>query len=92
MIRLRGHLICVTEDEVAAVNTHLPQHIALTRAEPGCLSFEITPTDDPKVFEVMETFRTRDDFNAHQTRTRASVWFEATRGILRDFRIEDIGD
>jgi quinol monooxygenase YgiN len=92
MIRLRGHLICVTEDEVATVNAHLPQHIALTRAEPGCLSFEITPTDDPKVFEVMETFRTRDDFNAHQTRTRASVWFEATRGILRDFRIEDIGD
>ena len=92
MIRLRGHLICVTEDEVAAVTAHLPQHIALTRAEPGCLSFEITPTDDPKVFEVMETFRTRADFNAHQTRTRASVWFEATRGILRDFRIEDIGD
>ena len=92
MIRLRGHLICTTEDEVAAVTAHLPQHIALTRAEPGCLSFEITPTDDPKVFEVMETFRTRDDFNAHQTRTRASVWFEATRGILRDFRIEDIGD
>ncbi len=92
MIRLRGHLICTTEDEVAAVNAHLAQHIALTRAEPGCLSFEITPTDDPKVFEVMETFRTRDDFNAHQTRTRASVWFEATRGILRDFRVEEVGD
>ena len=92
MIRLRGQLVCVTEDEVAAVNAHFATHIALTRAEPGCLSFDIDPTDDPMVFEVMETFRTRDDFNAHQTRTRASDWFQATRGILRDFRVEEVGD
>ena len=92
MIRLRGHLVCGADDEVAAVKTNLASHIALTRAEPGCLSFEITPTDDPMLFEVMETFRTRDDFNAHQTRTRASQWFEATRSILRDFRVEEVGD
>lgn len=92
MIRLRGHLVCVTEDEVAAVQAHLAAHIALTRAEPGCLAFEITPTDDPMVFEVMETFRTRDDFNAHNTRTRASDWFAATRSVLRDFRVEEVGD
>ena len=91
MIRLRGQLVCVTDDEVAAVNAHLATHIALTRAEPGCLSFDIDPTDDPMVFEVMETFRTRDDFTAHQTRTRASAWFEATRSILRDFRVEEVG-
>ena len=92
MIRLRGHLVCVTDDEVAAVNANLATHIALTRAEPGCLGFEVTPTDDPMVFEVMETFRTRDDFNAHQTRTRDSLWFHATRSILRDFRVEEVGD
>ena len=40
----------------------------------------------------MESFRTQEDFNAHQTRTRASAWFEATRSILRDFRVEAIGD
>ncbi len=92
MIRLRGHLVCVTEDEVAAVHANLASHTALTRAEPGCLSFEVTPTDDPMLFEVMETFRTSDDFNIHQTRTRSSAWFEATRSILRDFRVEEVGD
>jgi len=92
MIRLRGQLVCVTEDEARAVARHVADHIALTRAEPGCLQFEITPTDDPMVFEVMEAFRTREDFNAHQTRTRASTWFEATRSILRDFRVEEVGD
>lgn len=92
MIRLRGHLICVTAEEAAAVQAHVAEHTRLSRAEPGCLSFEVTPTEDPLVWEVMETFRTRDDFNDHQTRTRASKWFAATRTILRDFRVEDLRD
>jgi quinol monooxygenase YgiN len=92
MVRLRGQLICMTAEEVAAVQTHLAAHLALTRAEPGCLTFEVSPTDDPMIYEVMEAFRDRASFDAHQARTRDSVWFAATRGILRDFRMEEIGD
>lgn len=92
MIRVRGQLICMTDTELAAVQTHLPDHLALTRAEPGCLTFDITQTDDPLVWEVMEAFRDRASFDAHQTRTRASPWFAATRSILRDFRMEQLGD
>ncbi len=92
MIRLRGQLICMTEDEAQAVRQHLPRHIALTRAEPGCLVFDVSPTDDPMVWEVMEAFRDRASFDAHQARTRDSAWFAATRGILRDFRMEEVGD
>lgn len=92
MIRLRGQLICATAEDRLAVVTHLADHIALTRAEPGCLSFDIAETDDPFTFEVMESFRDRAAFDAHQARTRGSAWFAATRHILRDFRIEEIGD
>jgi quinol monooxygenase YgiN len=92
MIRLTGRLICMTEDERAAVAAHLAAHVALTRAEPGCLAFDIGATDDPLVFEVNESFRDRAAFDAHQARTRASVWFAATRGILRDFRVEELPD
>lgn len=92
MIRLRGHLICADAAELAIVQAHVADHIRLTLAEPGCLSFEITPTDDPLVFEVMESFRTMADFSAHQARTRDSDWFAATRSITRDFRMEEIGD
>ncbi len=92
MIRLRGQMICMNDDETAAVRAHLPDHLCLTQAEPGCLTFEISPTDDPMVWEVMESFRSRADFDAHQARTRASAWFAATRGILRDFRMEEVGD
>ncbi len=92
MIRLRGQLICMTPEGRSAVLAHLPDHIALTRAEPGCLSFEITETEDPFTFEVMEAFRDRASFDAHQARTRDSAWFAATRHILRDFRLEEVGD
>ncbi|WP_238991834.1 putative quinol monooxygenase [Gemmobacter caeruleus] len=82
----------MTEDDRAVVLAHVADHIALTRAEPGCLSFDIAETDDPMTFEVMESFRDRAAFDAHQARTRDSAWFAATRHILRDFRIEEVGD
>lgn len=92
MIRLRGQLICMTAEEVQAVTAHLPLHLRLTQAEPGCLRFEVSPTDDPMIFEVMEAFRDRASFDAHQARTRDSAWFAATRTILRDYRVEEVGD
>ena len=92
MMRLRGQMVCMTEAEAEAVRTHRPEHQRLTRAEPGCLTFEITDTEDPMIFEVMEAFRDAASFAAHQARTRDSEWFAATRGILRDFRMEEIGD
>lgn len=92
MIRLRGQLRCLVPEDAAAVARLRADHIHLTRVEPGCLLFDIAPTDDPMVWEVIEAFRTRSDFDAHQARTRASAWFAATRGCLRDFVVEEIGD
>ena len=92
MIRLKGHLICMSEDEAQTVRQHLAEHIRLSRSESGCLSFDVSETDDPMVWDVQESFRTREDFDAHQTRTRQSRWFVATRHILRDFRVEELPD
>ena len=94
MIRLRGQLICMTDGELNAVRTHLPgPTCVLTRARAGaCLTFDVAQTDDPMVWEVMEAFRDRASFDAHQVRTRDSAWFAATRGILRDFKMEEVGD
>ena len=86
-IRLTGRLICATEDEAATVRRHLPEHIRLTRAEPGCLSFEVRPTDQPGVWQVDETFADAAAFAAHQTRTRASAWWQATAAIRREFSV-----
>lgn len=86
-VALTGRLLCTTAAEAARVRAHLPEHIRLTRAEPGCLRFDVVETADPLVWQVDETFADRAAFDAHQARTRASRWAQETAGIARDFRV-----
>ena len=90
-VRLSGCLVCADAGEAAAVRRHLAEHVRLSRAEPGCLAFDVAETGDPLVWRVEEAFRDRAAFDAHQARTRASLWWAATRGIARDFRITGAG-
>jgi quinol monooxygenase YgiN len=73
--------------DVQLVESHLPDHIRLTRAEPGCISFEVSQTEDPLIWRVEELFVDRAAFDFHQHRTRASKWFVATSAIPRDYEI-----
>ena len=84
---LRGHRRCASPAEVELIKRHLPLHLRLTRAEPGCLAFDVRPTADPLVWRVEERFRDRAAFDAHQRRTRASDWGAATAGIERRYQI-----
>ncbi len=89
MIHLSGH-IDVPPRRRAAVAAALPDHIRATRAEPGCLSFEVSP--DPHIpgrWQVRETFRDRASFAAHQARTRASRRGELTAGLPRHYTIRE---
>ncbi|KPN62444.1 Antibiotic biosynthesis monooxygenase [Aliiroseovarius crassostreae] len=88
-ISLTGY-IDVPEDRLAAVAAALPAHIALTRAELGCVAFDVTMDEDiPGRFNVTERFASRVDFEAHQQRMRASPWAEITAGIPRHYQITE---
>ncbi|MCP4209793.1 MAG: antibiotic biosynthesis monooxygenase [Shimia sp.] len=90
MIKLTGY-IDVPADRLAAVSEALPKHIALTRAEAGCLSFEVTPhAAHAGRFQVTELFVDRAAFDAHQARAKASEWAKTTDGIPRTYEIEDL--
>ena len=90
-VHVTGFLICRSLEESDRVAEALPAHIALTRAEPGCLIFEVLRSSaDPCRFAVREAFRSPEDFDAHQARTRASDWWTATQHIPRDFEITEI--
>lgn len=90
-VRLTGRLICRGAQDLEILRSELAGHVSLTRAEPGCLSFEVCPSDDPLIWQVDECFADRAAFEAHQRRTRASAWGTATAGIPRDYEIsEDI--
>ncbi len=85
MIELTGHLFCATQAQAEIVRIHLPRHVELTRAETGCVRFEVTPTSDPLVWQVHEVFSSRVEFEAHQRRVRDSEWGQVTAGIERDY-------
>ena len=84
---LSGRLICVDDEHAAIVAQHLPRHIELTRAEPGCVDFSVVQSDDPYVWRVDERFIDQAAFDAHQRRVAGSEWGRATVGIERDYTI-----
>ncbi|WP_236967681.1 putative quinol monooxygenase [Microbacterium aurantiacum] len=88
-VELRGRLVCADTDAAATVVRQLPLHTALSRAEPGCLRFEVTATADPLVWEVAERFADRAAFDAHQARVAASEWGRATAGIAREYAVTE---
>lgn len=84
-ISLTGTLICKNDEEIAVVAALLHEHIELTRGEPGCISFEVNQSDDPRIWTVAELFQNAESFAQHQTRVQTSVWGRATAGIERSY-------
>ena len=83
-VSLTGRLVCRDMAEMLTVLDHADAHIAASRAEPGCLQFDLTQTDDPLVFRFAERFADPTAYRAHQDRTRASLWGAATAAIARE--------
>ncbi len=84
---LTGH-IDVPDDKLARVKEALVTHIALTRSEPGCISFEVVEDQScPGRFLVSEAFENHKAFQAHQQRTKNSDWFTMTQGMPRDYSV-----
>ncbi|MCA0045013.1 putative quinol monooxygenase [Celeribacter litoreus] len=85
-ILVTGTMTC-DPSEVDAVLSLLPVHIKLTRAEPGCLQFDLWQDEvRPTEFHVTEVFRSEAAFEAHQERMRNSDWFRVTGHMERDFK------
>ncbi|MBP2436221.1 putative quinol monooxygenase [Microbacterium amylolyticum] len=87
-VRLTGELICQDEAQAKIVRSALPEHVLLTRSEPGCTAFDVVPSHTPLVWNVTEEFVSDAAFDTHQARVRTSAWGLATRGIERRYVIE----
>lgn len=85
IVTLSGQLVCSSPEEVELVQRLLPEHVELTRAEPGCLRFDVVRTDDPLVWQVDELFVDQSSFADHQRRVADSAWGRATGGIKRRY-------
>ncbi|MGO3796593.1 MAG: putative quinol monooxygenase [Pauljensenia sp.] len=87
-VHLTGELVCSSEREAALVEEYLPAHIALTRAELGCLSFEVTRIGESMIWRVEERFHSEAAFRVHQERVTSSEWGRKTAGITRKYVVE----
>ena len=71
---LREH-IQVPARDLEAVEAELEDHIRPTRAEEGCLVFEVgQDQDDPYRFTVYEEFSDQTSFDHHKARLKTSKW------------------
>lgn len=83
-ISLSGHITCADPAQLMTLLMHVEAHVAASRAEPGCLHFEITQTDDPMVWRVEGLFHDIRALEAHRERSAASPWSTATAGFAQD--------
>ena len=90
MIHLQGY-IDVSSERMPAILPALKEHITLSRAENGCISFNVTPCPDVAGrFLVDETFSNQATFDAHQARVKASDWGRISAGIPREYTIKEV--
>lgn len=86
-VTLEGY-IDVPEPRRSAIRAALVAHIRLSRAEAGCLRFDVTEDKDvPGRFHVSEAFVDAAAFDAHQARIKASDWGRISAGIERHYQV-----
>ncbi|MDO5527961.1 MAG: GNAT family N-acetyltransferase [Paracoccus sp. (in: a-proteobacteria)] len=91
LISLTGRLTAHDDSEARLARALLPGHIAASRAEPGCLRFDVTEdAADPRAWHLRELFVDADAFEAHGARARQSEWGAKSAGLGRDFKRETI--
>lgn len=84
-VKIEGYVI-VADADLAGVTAALPEHIELTRQEPGCLSFSVTQDEhEPNKFHVSEVFVDKAAFAQHQARAKTTRWAEVSQNLERHY-------
>ncbi|MDO5642588.1 MAG: antibiotic biosynthesis monooxygenase [Paracoccus sp. (in: a-proteobacteria)] len=79
-------LTCTDLNQLQILLDHLPEHVALSRAEPGCLLFTATQTQDPLIWQVEELYTDLAALEAHKARMNATIWPQVSQSIERTRR------
>lgn len=89
LVSLTGRLICKDAAQMMLAMDLLTEHVALSRAEPGNLRFDLWQSEDPLVWELNELYADDEAFEAHRARLEHSRWGRESHGIGRDFTRSD---
>lgn len=90
MYALNGRLICHDAAQMMTALTLLPEHLRLSREEPGCLRFDLWQDDDPMIWHLSELFVDTDAFAAHAARGAETDWGREGADLGRDFHRREV--
>ena len=91
LVRIEGRLICRDRQQADAIADFLVEHARLTRAEPGCPSFEVArDAREPLVFNVSESFADPAAFAAHKARMERTESARVSAGARRDYVVRGL--
>lgn len=72
-------------DKIDLVKTELQKLVAITRAEAGCLQYDLhQDNDDPAHFLFYENWRSRDLWQAHMNAPHLTAYGQAQRAPLQN--------
>ena len=78
-------------DRVELVRTELEKLIAPTRAEAGCVQYDLhTDNEDPCVFLFFENWESRELWQAHMDSPHLQDFLATTEGAIEEFTLHEM--
>jgi len=73
------------------LRAELSKLVAPTRAEAGCIAYDLhQDNDDPRSFVFYETWQSRDLWQAHMSAPHIAAYAQATAGAVSDFALQEM--
>ena len=78
-------------DRIALVRAELEKLVPITRAEAGCLQYDLHQDNaDPAHFLFYENWESRDLWQTHMNAPHLKAYMEATDGAVVDFTLNEM--
>ncbi len=78
-------------DKIDLVRAELEKLIATTRAEEGCIQYDLhQDNENPAHFLFYETWESRDLWQTHMNAAHLSGYMEATEGAVAEFTLNEM--
>ena len=78
-------------DKIERVKVELEKLIRITRAEPGCIQYDLhQDNEDPAHFLFYETWESRELWQAHMNAPHLAAFKEATEGAVAEFTLHEM--
>ncbi len=83
--------ILAKEDKRVLVKTELLKLIEITRAEEGCLNYDLhQDNENPNLFLFHENWENRELWQAHMGNAHLAEYIKATDGAVEEFTVHEM--